>query len=546
MNDWPHQRLAMEELAKRVFTNQKSLCITSPTGMGKSRIIQRVCEWSVESCLRVAVFTNRRLLTSQLSRGLNAAGIQVGVRAAEFESWSDPSAMVQICSTPTEASRVFKARDKARQRLATPAEAERDYKLAPAEMVIIDEVHMNKAEGMSKIVGEYRGKYDAFILGITATPLGVSHLCEELVVAGTNSEGRDCGALVPAHCYEPAVFDLHKVYRSKHEIWTQKQLETHVRHIWTQHVVGHIFTEWKRRAEHLPTICMTPGVKESLGLAQEFQRRGVNAAHIDGQSLYIDGKIRKTTDQEARDELFAKMKDGSIPIVFNRFVLREAIDLPFLGCLILATPIASPLSYVQTVGRVLRASPGKDKALIIDHAGNIRLHGSPNMDRDHLWQQYFYEDETKLQRDRQNQLRDPDFKEPEPITCPECSGVRTKGPKCPFCGFEHQASVRRVIQESGQLVPVTGDVYPKRITKIKPDTIALWQRIYYSMRRKSKTFGQAYAWFIKLHGYRPPRDLPLMPKHSLDWTRKMTEVAMTDLFPAQPQPPERQQRLQMT
>ncbi len=538
MSDWPHQQFAVQESTSRIEAGASSLCVTSPTGGGKSRIIQRLCEWAVARQWRTAIFTNRKLLTAQLSRGLDAMGIHLGVRAAEFESWSDPSAPVQICSAPTEASRVFKARERAMQRLATEDEAHRDHQLARAELVIIDEVHMNCADRMMEIVAEYREKYGAVIVGITATPLGVSHMLDELIVAGNMTSLRECGALVAARCFEPAVIDLPKIRKSKQEIFTQKQLDTATKAIWSQHIVKNVRESWmEHNPDAKPSIAMGPGVPESLSLAEDFQRHGINAAHIDGAGIYVDGEYHKTTRQEDRDEVFARSKDGTIPIIFNRYVLREAIDLPWLEYLGLCCPIASPLSYIQTVGRVMRASPatGKTHAIIVDHAGNIRLHGSPNMDRDQDWQQYFHETESKLERDRQNMLRDPEKKEPEPITCPKCSNIRKRGPVCPNCGHECTASSRKVIQEDGTLVEVKGDVFPRRKTRMKPDTASIWERCYYRMKnaRKPKTFGQAYGLFVYENRYQPPRDLPLMPQDPRDWTRRIGDVPTDKLIPKQ-------------
>ena len=116
---WPHQSFAVEETLARIDAGVRSLCVSSPTGGGKSTIVEKLLEAFVARGQQCAVFTNRRLLTSQLSRGLNQAGIHLGVRAANFESWTDTTAPVQICSMQTEHHRVLKKRERAMQRLAT-------------------------------------------------------------------------------------------------------------------------------------------------------------------------------------------------------------------------------------------------------------------------------------------------------------------------------------------------------------------------------------------------------------------------------------------
>lgn len=881
--DWPTQKKGVSETIARLEAGVSSLCLTSPTGGGKSLMMQRLCEWAVSNGKQVSVLTNRKLLTNQLANGLASGGIHVGVRAADFEAWTDPNAPVQICSVQTELSRVIGKRKKAvEEQGMSEGLAEAMWGLHQSELVLIDEVHLNKGNTVCGMIDEFKGRYGAQIVGVSATPLGVSHICSELVIAGNNSDLRSCGALVPAMCYEPGIFDLPKIRRSKTGLFTQSEANEAVKAIWSQHVVGHIYDHWKELNPNAkPTLGMAPGRKESLGLATDFHKRGVNAAHICSSHIFINGKQYTTNEQKDRDEIFAMSKDGRCPIIFNRFVLREAIDLPWLEHLILATPIASLLSYIQTCldqetevltkrgwvghsdirnddtiaqmdmstgksswskclsitnsyvkpgdemvsiesphlnirvtgshdmivrspkalrwrkqdasaaarraavyvipvssdedvvdapftddeirlaawfatdggfnranqqmqisqsaaqpkefhesiastldalslgysayrikrtgdyahcqdginyvvnktartrpgkvgwmnyshlldknmpqclmcmsrrqllvflevanmadgakpteiswvkktydiskgnfkflsrlqelcvmrgvrsnistqlrdgfepiyvmhacveksiayiggtgesdsrsslvtsassgesvwcvqtecgtiftrrmgkvaivgncGRVLRASPstGKKSSIISDHGGSIRLHGSPNLDRDQDWKKYFHEnDASKITRDRVEGLRDPAGTEKEPIVCPKCQSMRKTGSKCPMCGFEHQASVRLVIQETGKLKKIVGDFFPKRRVETRTDTEKLWASCYYRCKnaKRPMTFNQARALFVKTHGYTPPANLPLMPKSVMDWSRKIASVPMSDVHRAQ-------------
>lgn len=530
-----HQAFGVSESIRLIASGVKSFCVTSPTGGGKSMIVELLLEEFVARGWQCAVFTNRKLLTSQLSRGLSEAGIHLGIRAANFESWTDLNAPVQVCSVQTELHRVLKKRERMMKRAKTEAEAHAQHALFPAQVVIIDELHMACGETMAAIVREYREKYDAVVIGITATPLGVSHICDELIVAGNNTQLRACGALVPAYCYEPASFDIWKVRRTKTGVMSQTELEDKVKAIWSQHVVAEVYGSWKElNKDCKASLGFAPGVAESLGLAKDFHRRGINAAHIASDGIYVDGEFYNTTEQEDRDEIFARSKAGEIPMIWNRFVLREAIDLPWIECLSLATPVASLLSYIQTVGRVLRASPStaKKAATIIDHGGAIRMHGSPNLDRDDDWRTYFHKDADKITADRLDKLRDPECQEPEPITCPACGMIRKSGPKCPGCGHQHTKSTRQVIQEDGKLKPVDGDVFPKRHVKMKADTAKLWEQCYYRCKnaKKPMSFKQVRALFKYDNRYWPPMDLPLMPQSKLDWSRKVKDVSAHELI----------------
>jgi len=523
--DWPHQTFAVSEAVRLINEGENSMCVTSPTGGGKSRVVQRLCEHYVSNGLSAVVMSNRKLLTTQLLRGLHKAGVKVGCRAAEFEEWTDINAPVQVISGPTEISRVLKRRKMTGD----------DIQFHRGDLLMIDEAHLQKGDKTREIISEYQEKFGAVVVGISATPLGIGYL-KNLIVAGNNTELRKCGALVGARCYEPAVIDLPKVRKSKTGLFSQTELEDATKAIWSQHIVGHVFKHWKElNPDGRPSLGMAPGVKESLGLAQEYWKRGVNAAHVDAEGIFVNGEYKRTNEQKDRDELFAMAEDGTVPQIWNRFVLREAIDLPWLFMLQLATPIASLLSYVQVVGRVLRAHPSKNFALIADHCGAVRMHGSPNADRDADWKQYFAcDDSEKITKDRYEQMTNPAKKEPEPITCPQCKMIRKTGTKCTGCGYEHQKSVRMVIQESGTLKPSSGDVYPKRRVIQKSDTQKHWDACFYRCKNSKKrpmTFSQAMALFKREHHYEPPRDLANMPRSASDWSRKINQVPREDLHP---------------
>lgn len=532
---WPHQAYALSETIRRIQAGVRSICISSPTGGGKATIAGDILKTFVEWGWDCALFTNRRLLTSQISKSLSDSGIHLGVRAADFESWSDPTAPVQVCSFQTEDARVLRKREQAIRRARSEQEAHRDHQLFPAKAIVIDELHDCTGEVASAIVREYQEKWNAVVIGLSATPLGCSGICDELVIAGNNSQLRACGALVPFSCWEPASFDIWKVRRVKSGIYSQADMEEKVKAIWSQAVVGQIVGSWKEHnPDSKPSLGFAPGVAESLGLAMEFQKQGINAAHISADGIYVDGKQFKTTLQEDRENVFAMLKDGRVKICWNRFVLRTAIDLPFVECISLATPIADIKAYLQTCGRGGRASPstGKTSCTLLDHGGAIRMHGNPNEDRDTDWEKFYYRDSDAITKERISKLRDPDCNEPEPITCPECGKMRSKGPKCQNCGHEHTKSTRRVIQEDGKLKLTKGDVFPKRRVSVKPDTASKVERAYHRCKnaRKPLSFNQMRGLLKKEERIWVPMDLPFFPKNKADFSRKIKDVPACDLI----------------
>lgn len=86
----------------------------------------------------------------------------------------------------------------------------------------------------------------------------------------------------------------------------------------------------KHNPKQVPTILFAPGVKESIWLADQFNRAGIRAAHIDGDAIWVDGAWTET-GPAARKELKEMAESGWVKIVCNRFVMREGLDWPFWG-----------------------------------------------------------------------------------------------------------------------------------------------------------------------------------------------------------------------
>ena len=97
-------------------------------------------------------------------------------------------------------------------------------------------------------------------------------------------------------------------------------------------IVGNIIEHYRRlHPEQTHTLAFAPGVKESLWAAHFCRGRGIRSLHIDGQDFWCDGVMR---DRKADDQIFQgymqEWREGKIPIIWNRFVLREGIDEPLI------------------------------------------------------------------------------------------------------------------------------------------------------------------------------------------------------------------------
>lgn len=504
MERWPHQKYAVHEVLKSIGSHNRIL-LTSPTGMGKSTIVCDLIDRVLDEKWYCVLYSNRKMLIEQLSRTLDKAGIDFGVRAS---GWSKENAHwpVQISSLPTERQRVIKS------------EVWDIHGVGRKCLAIIDEAHVNAGGTAQEIVQRHISAGHK-VLGVTATPLDLGHMYDHLIQAGTVSAGRACGALVPAHhfgCGEPDLKFIKKHFEG-FEI-TEKQA---IKAIMTPGIFGRV-TTWfqKLNPNNRPSILFAPGVGESLWFAEQFESIGISAAHIDGDTVWIKGETHKSSP-EMRDKILAMSKSGEVTVVCNRFVMREGIDMPWLEHGIFATVFGSLQSYLQSAGRLIRAHPGVESVTIQDHGGNWHRHGSINADR--TWR--LSDTASRLHAERIDNMRQ--RKEKEPFNCPKCGQILSR-PKCP-CGHEvdPRKKSRHVYMQDGTVKEYTGDVYKPRRVSQDPSMIKVWEKMYFRSRsaKGRRTFRQAEALFAyENNNVWPDRNWPFMPIDPADMFKYCDDV----------------------
>lgn len=148
----------------------------------------------------------------------------------------------------------------------------------------------------------------------------------------------------------------------------------------------------------------------------------------------------------------------------NRWALAD--------CLIVARPTKSLIYHLQALGRVLRIASGKQNALILDHAGNIKRLGLPD-------------DNFEMKLDDGNkkpQSRNPRTKEKIAKPCEKCFFLKTSR-KCPKCGFEPEIKrASGVKTERGNLVQI-------QQTRLRQATPQDKDKIYAKLLAAVKAFG---------------------------------------------------------
>ena len=83
------------------------------------------------------------------------------------------------------------------------------------------------------------------------------------------------------------------------------------------------------------------------------------------ETKHIDGSMDATLKSSLLDWLRADVEEGKAKILFNVRCLSEGVDVPSLDGVIFLSPRKSQVDVVQTVGRVMRISPHKQRGYVI-------------------------------------------------------------------------------------------------------------------------------------------------------------------------------------
>jgi DNA repair protein RadD len=205
----------------------------------------------------------------------------------------------------------------------------------------------------------------------------------------------------------------------------------------TKELVADIVKTWFEKGENRPTICYGIDRKHAQHLEERFAEAGIRVEYIDCVTKMYD-----------REDIFERFRSGETKIISNVATCDTGLDLPNIGCIIDARPTKSRIRFVQTIGRGLRPSPGKDHLVVLDHSGNCQRLGlvtdigCGELDNGDAGRAY----------DKDGRAAVPTIK-----LCPDCQCVLPpRARECPQCGLKIYAATD-VTERAGELVEFGSD-----------------------------------------------------------------------------------------
>ena len=360
------------------------VCYCLPTGGGKTVVFSFIVASATQRGRRVLILGHRQEICEQISSALTDMGVSHGIIAPGYPATIWP---VQVASVATFARRL-------------------DPSTLPFDLIVIDECHHATAASWRTILAAYP---EVKVLGVTATPTrldgqGLGDIFDQMIIGPDVATLTDGGYLVPATFFTPLRLPNLAQIRSRAGDYALDALSAKMSE---RSLIERAVKDYLQRCPGVPAVAFGVDRQHSEKIAQAFREAGVRASHVDGETL-----------RDERKRMIAALGTGGLDVLSNCGLVSEGLDIPAIVAAILLRPTQSLALCRQQVGRTLRPSPGKTRAIILDHAGNCLRHGLP--DTPQAWTL----GATKSKIKERHDLR----------RCEACGAVTRPAPFCSNCG----------------------------------------------------------------------------------------------------------------
>ena len=447
-----YQSKAIEHLRSSLASGNRTPVLMAPTGAGKTRIAIEIIKMALNKGKSIMFVVDMIQLIKQTSESFDNHGLDHNIIQGNTVRFSKNE--LYLASVQT-----LKNRD-----------------IPHVDLFLVDECHC-MYESFTKLIQRWNA---IPFIGISATPwtTGMGKIYDDLIVVESTKNLIKQGYLCNYIAYGPATINL-KGVRKIGDDYDQKEIGKRATKI-----VGDVVDTWLRRGENKKTVCFAVNVAHSKAIVDEFIANGVSAAHIDSY-----------TSEEERDAILSDYEAGKYKILSNVGITTKGWDSPGTEVLIYARPTKSLKLHIQILGRILRASPDKKRAIILDHGRNIERLGFPDDDLPTI---LCNGDIDQVKRKREEKERE----EKAPKPCPECSYMHNQF-KCPQCGGEPK--IKPKVQGSN-------DKLQKLEKKSFTEKQELYSMLLYWVRSKGNKDGRADYMYRDYYGVWPAKKTGIHPK----------------------------------
>lgn len=451
---YPHQQEVIDKLRCAFLDGAKSVLIVASPRFGKTVVSSNVISGSQRKGTRSMFCVHRDNLIKQTANTFREDGIDFGYIKSGKKY--DSSKLTHIASVQT----LINWLDK----------------VEVPDVLFVDECQLARSESYDKVITYYRDK-GTLIIGLSGTPWRL--------------DGRALGEHFDLMIYGPPVrWLIENKYLSDFSYFAPNMGDLTEEQLMKPTLIGDAVSHYKKLARGKLAIVYCVNRNHSKEVCQKFLTAGISATHIDGSM----------SDSEL-SEIYKRLGDRKIDVLCSIDLVKEGFDLSSqtgkdttIECVIFLRRTKSLSLFLQMAMRCMTKNKTGDKAIIIDHGGNVFLHGMPDDDRN--W--------SLLSREGggdKNQRAEVDA----PIICEECfqAVIKPVPERCPHCDAEmkKQKAVIKIIEgelqeikEAERLLLKEKQKQEEREAKTLNEFIAIAQKRGYKNPThwaKQKTEGRA-------------------------------------------------------
>lgn len=440
-----YQQKGVEEIRAAMRAGDRRVLYVAPTGAGKTTLFSYIAGATAERGKRVAILAHRAELVDQASATLARFGVEHGVIAAGHH---ETEHSVQVASIATLARRLDR--------------------IPPFDLGVVDEAHHAAAGTWAKIMAAWP---EAYFLGVSASPArldgkGLASAFDRLIVGPSVSELMEAGHLCRYRVFVPPhTADLSKVGTRAGDFAPEAAAAV----MSEGGIVGSGVDHYRRHAAGIPAVAFAVNRDHSRSIVERFRAAGYRAEHLDGD-----------TPADDRRNIVAALGRG-LHLISNCNLLSEGFDCPSIGATLLMRPTMSVALHIQQVGRGLRPAPGKDRAIILDHAGNVARLGFPDDDRE-----WSLGDLPKAKREA---VKVPGQR------CPLCEAFNPVAAlTCAECGAELVRSAEEIRETEAELVELSRISLATQLKGMPYAEAIRWADTEEKLRQVAKARGYHNQW----------------------------------------------------
>lgn len=383
-----YQVPSIQAVRENIRQKHQAQILSCPTGSGKTTMASFILRECWQKNRRGIFVVDRNALIKQTSRTFDKFGIPHGIVQSGHPRYI-PGEMIQLASIHTLARRGW----------------------PEAELLIFDEAHVRYAAETKKIE-----RKDAKVIGLTATPFtrGLGRLYSAMVNVTTGNKLTKEGYMVPFKVWAAKEPDMAGAKTMAGE-WTDDAARER-----SMPIVGDAVKEYQEKGEDKKAVCFAVDTIHCEEIQRQFLNAGIRA------ELYT----YKNEAEEKEDTLREFEKpDSSIRVLISVAALSRGFDAPDVEVLLMCRPLRkSFMEFCQVLGRVLRPSPGKEYAKVLDLAGNFMRHYPALLE--------FFEDGPPPLDDGKPKPAKPALtEEKKPRKCKRCGFLPIMGTCCSACGY---------------------------------------------------------------------------------------------------------------